>query len=120
MLLSDPEETMMRISGIFLTMLVITACAPLDRETSAKLDAQAKEITELRATITTIAATATSRPGRFQVINGTPQFARNIMLIDSETGRTWLTCETKDKTSVVSTGWCAIDFYGDAVGPIKP
>ena len=30
--------------------------------------------------------------GRFQIVNGTPDVARNIMLLDTVTGDTWLFC----------------------------
>lgn len=57
-------------------------------------------------------AKAQQRPidenGRYQIINGTPQFARNIMLLDTQTGRTWIQCETGDSAKFVTQGsnWC--------------
>jgi len=40
--------------------------------------------------------------GRFQIVNGTPEFASNITLLDTATGDTWLKCTWEDDTS----GWC--------------
>lgn len=40
-------------------------------------------------------------PGRYQVVNGTPDLTRNIMLLDTQTGSTWIKCSD----SGVS-GWC--------------
>lgn len=40
-------------------------------------------------------------PGRWQVVNGTPDMTRNIMLLDSTTGETWVTCSSEDGRS-----WC--------------
>jgi hypothetical protein len=40
--------------------------------------------------------------GRFQIVNGTPDLTRNIMLLDTETGDSWILCVTGDN----SDGWC--------------
>lgn len=56
-------------------------------------------------------------PGRFQVINGTPGFARNIMLLDSQSGRTWVLCTVKDSTTATDSNWCAMSFFGAANPP---
>lgn len=57
------------------------------------------------------------RPGRYRVVNGTPQFARNIMLLDTETGRTWVLCETRESNVPTNTNWCAMTMYGTAAIP---
>lgn len=59
-----------------------------------------------------------SGPGRFQIVNGTPDMARNIMLLDTETGDAWVACEDQNKpddsqphyVDPASTGhrWCFI------------
>ena len=40
--------------------------------------------------------------GRFQIVNGTPDLTRNIMLLDTETGDSWIICVTTDNAD----GWC--------------
>jgi len=42
--------------------------------------------------------------GRWTVVNGTPEYAMNIMLLDTATGDTWLKCGDKDGV----TYWCRI------------
>ncbi len=39
--------------------------------------------------------------GRYQIVNGTPDQARNIMLLDTITGETWLSCTVEG-----AFGWC--------------
>lgn len=46
-------------------------------------------------------ASVASIAGRWQVVNGTPDMARNIMLLDSVTGQTWIACTSEDGNS-----WC--------------
>lgn len=43
--------------------------------------------------------------GRYQIMNGTPELTRNIMLLDTWTGDTWIICGNKDGP----TGWCVMD-----------
>ena len=43
--------------------------------------------------------------GRWTIVNGTPEQARNIMLLDTATGETWVVCESADG----STGWCRLE-----------
>jgi hypothetical protein len=40
--------------------------------------------------------------GRWTIVNGTPEFAMNIMLLDTATGDVWLKCSQEDGTNV----WC--------------
>lgn len=49
------------------------------------------------------------QPGRYQIVNGTPQITRNIMLLDTQVGRSWVICSMRDSTS----GWCPMPI-GDA------
>ena len=42
--------------------------------------------------------------GRYQVVNGTPQYAKNIMLLDTVTGESWISCEG-DRGATL---WCKI------------
>jgi hypothetical protein len=42
--------------------------------------------------------------GRFQIVNGTPTMSRNIMLLDTWTGDTWITC------GEAPTAWCPIQY----------
>jgi hypothetical protein len=46
--------------------------------------------------------------GRYQIVNGTPEMTRNIMLLDTEMGRTWIICTLGDS----STGWCPMSVAG--------
>jgi len=43
-----------------------------------------------------------SQAGRFQVVNGTPEITRNIMLLDSVTGEAWIYCDHQGGVP----GWC--------------
>ncbi len=40
--------------------------------------------------------------GRYQIVNGTPQYAANIMLLDTVTGNSWVMCSGPD----VGDQWC--------------
>jgi hypothetical protein len=40
--------------------------------------------------------------GRWQVVNGAPEFKGMVMLLDTATGDTWQSCLTEDQES----GWC--------------
>jgi hypothetical protein len=102
---------------LFITCaLTLSGCAAPDATMREKLDAQSKVLSELQDGVRNAQASAAT-PGRYQIINGTPQFARNIMLVDTHTGRSWLLCETKDKESATSTNWCAMEFYGSPGTP---
>jgi hypothetical protein len=48
---------------------------------------------------------AQSVGGRYQVVNGTPDMARNIMLLDTATGNTWILCGDPQGVSQ----WCQMD-----------
>jgi hypothetical protein len=41
--------------------------------------------------------------GRFQVVDPTPDIVRNVTLLDTATGETWLLCNGKD-----GTVWCVV------------
>lgn len=43
-------------------------------------------------------------PGRYVVVNPTPEFSRNIMLLDTATGKTWIACTSSDG----DLNWCAM------------
>ena len=47
--------------------------------------------------------------GRFQIVNGTPELTRNIMLLDTVTGDTWILCTTEG-----ASGWCRMPRSGAA------
>jgi hypothetical protein len=47
--------------------------------------------------------------GRFIIVNGTPDTSRNIMLLDTVTGASWILCHDKDN----GDGWCRL-FRSDA------
>jgi len=44
-------------------------------------------------------------PGRWQIVNGTPEQAGNIMLLDSATGQTWVICTDEQGTRI----WCSLE-----------
>jgi hypothetical protein len=44
--------------------------------------------------------------GRFQIVNGTPELTHNIMLLDTQTGKTWEVCKIDKEDS-----WCAMHQY---------
>jgi hypothetical protein len=54
--------------------------------------------------------------GRFQVVNGTPSMAANIMLLDTATGESWIKCSSEDVGSL----WCAVPKSEHATAPRKP
>jgi len=45
-----------------------------------------------------------SAPGRWTIVNGTPGFAKNIMLLDTATGDTWVKCEDSEGVDM----WCSV------------
>jgi hypothetical protein len=59
----------------------------------------------------------TSGNGRWQIVNGTPEMTRNIMLLDTETGNSWIVCTgVGDETK-----WCVIrKSEGTTGGSEKP
>jgi hypothetical protein len=54
----------------------------------------------------------TASAGRFHVVNGTPELTKNIMLLDSVTGETWIYCS--DTNGV--TGWCYMPRWTGTTG----
>lgn len=42
--------------------------------------------------------------GRWQVVNPTPSIVRTIMLLDTQTGETWIIC----KSDKGSSNWCHV------------
>jgi hypothetical protein len=59
---------------------------------------------------------AVQRTGRFEIVNGTPDMARNIMLLDTWTGDSWEKCSSTDNDD----GWCPLpQFSGTAASSSK-
>jgi hypothetical protein len=52
-------------------------------------------------------AAVQSGGGRFQIVNGTPEMTRNIMLLDSTSGESWIVCTDEGGTS----GWCQMTRF---------
>ncbi len=50
--------------------------------------------------------------GRWQIVNGTPDQAHNIMLLDTQTGDSWITCNGPD-----GVGWCTLSKTYSQVKP---
>jgi len=46
--------------------------------------------------------------GRYQVVNGTPEMAKNIMLLDTWTGETWILCGPLNDLGQ----WCHMQSHG--------
>ena len=115
----------MRHLIIMATLLIsLVSCSQPDGKVITEIQSQAKQLSSLDASIKIIEAKIQQNQehgsGRFQIINGTPEMTRNIVLIDTETGRTWLMCDTKGVSltaAVVDTGWCAMPVAGIAVVP---
>jgi hypothetical protein len=42
--------------------------------------------------------------GRWTIVNGTPGFAQNIMLLDTATGDSWVKCQNSEGVSM----WCVV------------
>ena len=49
-----------------------------------------------------IASTVSPAFGRYQIVNGTPEYAANIMLLDTATGDSWINCSSED----IGSMWC--------------
>lgn len=97
-------------SSLFVFFAGLVGCTPQggERQTQSLIDIQAR-VARLEAD--------GSSAGRYQIVNGTPGFARNIMLLDTRTGRSWVTCESKDAGTATSTNWCAMVQFGNAATP---
>lgn len=54
-----------------------------------------------------------NQTGRFQIVNGTPQLSKNIMLIDTWTGETWQICTNKEGEDL----WCKMSRSTSPAGP---
>lgn len=52
---------------------------------------------------------AQRQEGRFVIVNGTPDLARNIMLLDTATGESWVSC-----TGRGVSGWCKQPRFEEA------
>ncbi|SRR5258708_4171790 len=61
------------------------------------------------------AAAAEPAGGRWQIVNPSPPMMRTIMLLDTATGQTWISCETKE----AGTAWCDMHRGGMVQGPMK-
>ena len=54
--------------------------------------------------------------GRYQVVNGTPDSGRNIMLLDTVQGISWIVCDS-DTNGV---GWCRMPKTDNTAAAPKP
>ena len=57
-----------------------------------------------------IPAPVTITNGRWQVVNGRPEAANTIMLLDTATGTSWILCEDKAKDGP-GDSWCPMSMY---------
>lgn len=51
--------------------------------------------------------------GRYQIVNGTPDLAANIMLLDTITGDSWVKCSSPDTGSL----WCRMSRSDSGTEP---
>lgn len=65
--------------------------------------------------ITRAADTTKAENGRWQIVNGTPEMSRNIMLLDTQTGDSWITCAD----SKAGTNWCSMSRTYEQVGGVQ-
>lgn len=86
-----------------------TADGPALRELQVKIDRLQTEVARLEADST--------RGKRYEVVNGTPTFAANIMLLDRQTGRTWRICELNRASLVSQANWCAMQQFENSTRP---
>jgi hypothetical protein len=82
---------------VFLALLFGLCLALLAVATVADVRAQSHPVVSSQLTM-----------GRYQVVNPTPEFIRNTMLIDTATGRTWAACDDKQLP-----GWCPMFWKRD-------
>jgi hypothetical protein len=70
---------------------------------AASLPADPQNQTPPRSTLKPI---ETQPNARYQIVNGTPDLTQNIMLLDTQTGKTWEVCRIDKDES-----WCAMHQY---------
>jgi hypothetical protein len=95
------------LAGITVGLLCL-GCDQLDGTADKKMKALEARVDELQQKVT---ATSRVEVGRYQVVNPTPQFIRNSILLDTVTGHTWITCTIQDEDGkpipgTESNGWC--------------
>jgi hypothetical protein len=73
-------------------------------------------IAQPNATQTRATSNAKAENGRWQIVNGTPELARNIMLLDTQTGDSWINCA--DSKGAVN--WCSMARTFEQVGRVQP
>jgi hypothetical protein len=56
------------------------------------------------ATQTRTTTNTKAENGRWQIVNGTPEMAHNIMLLDTETGDSWIICGDPK----ITVDWCSM------------
>lgn len=86
------------VGAVLITIAMITAT----------LVAQSKPATSIPAPVTV-------SNGRWQVVNGRPEGARTIMLLDTATGNTWILCAGAE----VGDQWCRVSRTEGTTAPEK-
>jgi hypothetical protein len=74
----------------------------------------AAQTPEVRPQRLPVASSVAIDAPRFQIVNGTPEFTRNIMLLNAKTGEAWVICGDKEAS------WCPIRFTGLAPATADP
>jgi hypothetical protein len=72
------------------------------------LGAQLLYVADLSATLKSPSRVSSQAFQRYQIVNGTPAYARNIMLLDTQTGTSWISCNGADG----ETSWCILPQTG--------
>lgn len=72
------------------------------------LGAQLLYVADLSATLKSLSGRSSQAFQRYQIVNGTPAYAQNIMLLDTQTGTSWVTCYGGDS----ETSWCILPQTG--------
>ena len=78
-----------------------------------RLKALEARVDDLQQKVAPAGAGDAGRPevGRYQVVNPTPAYRRDTILLDTATGHTWITCTIQDNDGkpipgTESNGWC--------------
>ena len=102
----DTIRSMRRVLVGLTVGLLCQGCDQLDGTADRKMKALEARVDELQQKVNT-----RSEVGRYQVVNPMPDRRYNTMLLDTVTGRTWITCnilgeDGKPIAGTESSGWC--------------
>jgi hypothetical protein len=97
---------MRRVLAGVIVGLLCQGCDQLDGTADKKMKALETRVDELQQKVNT-----RSEVGRYQVVNPTPEYRVDTMLLDTVTGHTWLACtmtddDDKPLKGPMGHGWC--------------